>query len=63
MGSEGAKSKAKRGEKMDNKQQLVIEILKIFADSNLSIRECKEVLEAVKEALEDLIPWGKANHQ
>jgi uncharacterized coiled-coil protein SlyX len=42
-------------------QKMVYEIIAVLAKKNLSIKQCKRILNAVEEELENLIPWNQSS--
>lgn len=42
-------------------QEMIYEIIAVLAERNLSIKQCRRILNAAEEELENLIPWGQSS--
>ncbi|ORX22741.1 hypothetical protein BVF91_09690 [Thermoanaerobacterium sp. PSU-2] len=55
------KEKQEQEQLKPSDMKIIYEIITVLANKKLSFKQCKKILNAVENELEDLIPWNQSS--
>ncbi|MGF7429615.1 hypothetical protein PQV03_02295 [Thermoanaerobacterium thermosaccharolyticum] len=55
------KEKQEQEQLKPSDMKIIYEIITVLANRKLSFKQCKKILNAVENELEDLIPWNQSS--